>query len=221
MSGRNREKPPSSQEAALSMYLDGLLASGIDCLQQRQQAPEHPPEQMQPSGDGPVKDQSFTESEDLAWNRIDAPRSASGDKDELAIVRFRLGSLCFSVPAQQIVATSVLRPEDLDTRDRTSQILGVLKLSGRTVSVVDTAEIILPGKGINQGYAHLLLLASGNEALACHSVDEPIVIPKAEVRWRDDRGSRPWLLGMMTDPPCPVIDMEVLVAELAGDPASL
>jgi len=120
----------------------------------------------------------------------------------------------FAVVADQSRETLPLPEPPVVTQQEAARVLWISDLSGLEVTVVDTAELILPGKGANQEYGWLLLLRSANLALACQAVMGERFITPDQVRWREQRGSRPWLLGMMSDSPCALIDVETLVAGL-------
>ncbi len=128
-----------------------------------------------------------------------------------------LGKLRFAVPSCQI--DDARRIEGAQPPESgTEPVLGRLETDGRTWLVVDTARLILAGKRHGSRYRWMVPVPRSGAALACDGVSESGPVPVAQVRWRQQRQSRPWLLGMLTgDPACPLLDAEALVADLQSD----
>lgn len=77
--------------------------------------------------------------------------------------------------------------------------------------VVDTAGLILqePGAGFpDQRVSHLVVLDSGNWALAAHGPGVREALDLDRVHWRSTSGRRPWLAGTLPDRRCVLLDLD-------------
>jgi len=125
-----------------------------------------------------------------------------------------LGKLRFAVPGCQLHEAGRIEGTRL-AASGTEPVLGELEADGRVWLVVDTACLILPGQRHGSRYRWMLPVRRSGMALACDGVSESGLVPIAQVRWRQQRQSRPWLLGMLTgDRACPLLDAETLIADL-------
>ncbi len=131
-----------------------------------------------------------------------------------AVVILHLGKLRFAVPGCQLHEAERIEGTRLPEAG-TGPVLGALVMAGRSWSVVDTARLILPDHKRGSRYQWLVPVRGSGMALACDGVSESGPVPVAQVRWRWQRQSRPWLLGMLTgDHACPLLDAEALIADL-------
>ncbi len=140
--------------------------------------------------------------------------SVATPQGEFQVQGFRLGKLGFAVPVAQLSGVFALEAEIASWPGQPTWALGQVSVAGRKVWAVNPAGLILPGLSISGPYPWALLPRGGELALLCHEVEEPCRWRPEEVRWRTERISRPWLLGMQGDPPCPLIDVERLVQDL-------
>ncbi len=130
------------------------------------------------------------------------------------VVILHLGKLRFAVPGCQLHEAGRIEGTRL-AESGTESVLGESEVAGRSWLVVDTARLILPDHKRGSGYRWLVPVRGSGMALACDSVSESGPVPVAQVRWRQQRQSRPWLLGMLTgDHACPLLDAETLIADL-------
>lgn len=101
--------------------------------------------------------------------------------------------------------------------------LGLREHLGTQVKLIDVAGIVLPpdrraaltpADGGRLG--KVILIDGGRWGLACDAVAEVISLAPADVKWRGQAGSRPWLAGTVIRQMCALIDTEAFAAMLAG-----
>ncbi|HHJ37891.1 MAG: hypothetical protein AXA67_02040 [Methylothermaceae bacteria B42] len=128
---------------------------------------------------------------------------------QFAIQPFGLGGLQFALPEFQVNAV-IPWPQVIPQPEQPAWALGEFVLEERKVWVVDTLKLILPA-GKQPVPAYQMLLVGDGMALACDSVEQMVILDPNQVKWRQERTHRPWLLGMLTTSPCALIDFEKLV----------
>lgn len=92
--------------------------------------------------------------------------------------------------------------------------LGLVKTATDKMQVIDSASFIMPERNISlkeQGYKYLIRLAGSPWALACQGVDETINLNVDDIKWRKERGARPWLAGTIIEKMCALLDVEGLL----------
>lgn len=99
--------------------------------------------------------------------------------------------------------------------------LGVLRHRDANLIVVDSIELFVPEnlRTASRSRAHpgyLVVLGNGRFGLACDSVDQVVTLQPDEVRWRGERGRRPWLAGTVKERLCALLDVPSLVRLLSA-----
>jgi len=95
--------------------------------------------------------------------------------------------------------------------------LGVFRHRDHHVRVLDTSGLL--GRYTGSGPTHVLLVADGDWALACHGIGDVLSLTAAGIRWRAPnpnpyQGAGPWLAGTVVDNLCTIIDPLNLVQSL-------
>ncbi|BCX89217.1 purine-binding chemotaxis protein CheW [Methylomarinovum tepidoasis] len=129
------------------------------------------------------------------------------------ILRFRLGNLRFAAPVAHLRGAWELDADALQPLSGPG-LLGEVEQLGEDWIVLDTASLIVSGGRLEVDYRWALPTALGTFALACEAVEQEIECSADQVRWRENRSRRPWLLGMVGGTEkCPLLDIETLVAD--------
>lgn len=127
---------------------------------------------------------------------------------------FSIGKLTLAVPLEHL--SGILKVAD----EKVTQVpgyaawhLGLMKYQGTTVSIIDTAKLIVPGHRQElvqdrRKYRYFILLDERRWGLGCHSVAEVVKLNPNEVKWRHNRTRQPWLAGTVIDKMCALIDVE-------------
>ncbi len=93
--------------------------------------------------------------------------------------------------------------------------LGILPSQGGNLKVLDTARWVMPDRyrdDFRQGLQYVISVQGHEWGLAVHQVSRSLRLDPNEIKWRSQRGQRPWLAGTDIEHMCALLD----VAELAG-----
>jgi purine-binding chemotaxis protein CheW len=99
--------------------------------------------------------------------------------------------------------------------------MGVLVHRDRHVVVIDTAQLIMPDrleKASEQRPrgSHVLMIGDGRWGLACDSLQSPLTLEQADVRWRRGEGGyRSWMAGTVIEQLSVLLNVDALL-EMAG-----
>lgn len=92
--------------------------------------------------------------------------------------------------------------------------LGILPSQAGNLKVLDTARWIMPDRyrdDFRQGLQYVISVQGYEWGLAVHQVSRSLRLDPGEIKWRTQRGQRPWLAGTVIEHMCALLD----VAELA------
>lgn len=92
--------------------------------------------------------------------------------------------------------------------------LGILPCQAGNLKVLDTARWIMPDRyrdDFRQGLQYVISVQGYEWGLAVHQVSRSLRLDPSEIKWRTQRGQRPWLAGTVIEHMCALLD----VAELA------
>ncbi|MCQ3015165.1 chemotaxis protein CheW [Pseudomonas tremae] len=92
--------------------------------------------------------------------------------------------------------------------------LGILPSQAGNLKVLDTARWIMPDRyrdDFRQGLQYVISVQGYEWGLAVHQVSRSLRLDPSEIKWRTQRGQRPWLAGTVIEHMCALLD----VAELA------
>jgi len=99
--------------------------------------------------------------------------------------------------------------------------LGLRTHLDHKVKLIDVANVVLPADrraclpAVGSGrLGKVILIDEGRWGLACDNVAEVITLSSADVKWRSQAGSRPWLAGTVIKQMCVLIDTEAFAAML-------
>ncbi|MFK8332959.1 chemotaxis protein CheW [Pseudomonas sp. BJa5] len=93
--------------------------------------------------------------------------------------------------------------------------LGILPSQAGNLKVLDTARWVMPDRyreDFRQGLQYVISVQGYEWGLAVHQVSRSLRLDPNEIKWRSQRGQRPWLAGTVIEHMCALLD----VAELAG-----
>ncbi|CAK9890511.1 MULTISPECIES: CheW domain-containing protein [Pseudomonas] len=92
--------------------------------------------------------------------------------------------------------------------------LGILPSQSGNLKVLDTARWVMPDRyrdDFRQGLQYVISVQGYEWGLAVHQVSRSLRLDPNEIKWRSQRGQRPWLAGTVIEHMCALLD----VAELA------
>ena len=94
--------------------------------------------------------------------------------------------------------------------------IGVMLHREEKLSVVDSAKWVMPEKydeklAESLNYQYLIMLDDSSWGMACESLVTTATLEQDDVKWREARGKRPWLAGLVKEKKCALIDVKQLV----------
>ncbi|NMH59605.1 chemotaxis protein CheW [Alteromonas ponticola] len=96
---------------------------------------------------------------------------------------------------------------------------GVMLHREQKLNVVDTALWVMPEKYDQKlaealNYQYLIMLGDSPWGLASDKLVNTITLRENEVKWRESKGKRPWLAGMVKNKMCALVDVHHLISML-------
>lgn len=94
--------------------------------------------------------------------------------------------------------------------------MGVMVHREQKLNTVDTARWVMPERYDNDledslNYQYLIMLGESPWGLACEKLINTVTLKPDDVKWRAERGKRPWLAGMVKEKMCALLDISQLV----------
>ena len=123
---------------------------------------------------------------------------------------FTVAGLKLAVPLVSLGAIHTMDKELTPLVGGPPWFLGLLSIGERNVRVVDSAQWIMPERHterVKDNYKFVIRLNDSEWGMACDSVAQSFTLSPEEVRWRTDRGKRPWLAGTVIEHMCALMDV--------------
>ena len=96
--------------------------------------------------------------------------------------------------------------------------LGILPSQSGKLNVLDTARWVMPERyrdDLREGLQYVISVQGYEWGLAVHQVSRSLRLHPNEIKWRSQRGQRPWLAGTVIEHMCALLDVEQLAALIA------
>ena len=133
-------------------------------------------------------------------------------EDEFQVLFFELNNVTFAVPLTDLGGIFHLDETLNFLMGKPKWFSGVMKNHEQLYNIVDTALWLQLGNSAeNLKYTHFVALGNTAWGLSCENLLGTENLKKEQVRWRDKKGSRPWLAGMVKKKMCALIHAEELV----------
>jgi purine-binding chemotaxis protein CheW len=97
--------------------------------------------------------------------------------------------------------------------------LGILPSQGGNLNVLDTARWVMPDRyrdDFRQGLQYVISVQGYEWGLAVHHVSRSLRLDPNEIKWRTQRGQRPWLAGTVIEHMCALLDVSELAELIAS-----
>ena len=97
--------------------------------------------------------------------------------------------------------------------------LGILPSNSGNLKVLDTARWVMPDRyrdDFRQGLQYVISVQGYEWGLAVHQVSRSLRLDPSEIKWRSQRGQRPWLAGTVIEHMCALLDVAELAEMIAG-----
>lgn len=138
----------------------------------------------------------------------------------------RFESLIFKVAGLKL-AVPLLTLGSVHKIDRTFNQLpgqntwcvGILRTSTGNIKVIDTACCVMPERydvKKREGLQYIISIHGYEWGLACHEICNSIKLEPSDVKWRTERGKRPWLAGTVVSQMCSLLDTSGFQSLIVG-----
>jgi len=97
--------------------------------------------------------------------------------------------------------------------------LGILSCQAGNLKVLDTARWVMPDRyrdDFRQGLQYVISVQGYEWGLAVHQVSRSLRLDPNEIKWRSQRGQRPWLAGTVIEHMCALLDVAALAELIAS-----
>lgn len=128
-----------------------------------------------------------------------------------------VSGLQLAVPKRAVEPVGLLPPMLAAADASPPWLLGSVDFDGRVCHVVDLARIIAPKGLLRAAPERARFLACGHWLLGVDRIEGELVLAAAQVRWRENPTSRPWLAGMASEPLCAVLNVTGLCRLLSQE----
>lgn len=129
---------------------------------------------------------------------------------------FRVSGLSLAVPLVKLNSVIAWDENITETPNQTDWYLGLIQYLQKQVKVIDTALLVLPENRRDtvdlasaDRLGHILLVDDYKWGLACDSIGDVVWLTKDEVKWRQNKQTRPWLAGTSLQHLCAIMDTDV------------
>lgn len=135
---------------------------------------------------------------------------------------FKVKGLTLAVPLVELGGIIKIEKHPTPLFGQPSWFMGILRNNKMNVSMIDTAQWVLPPALVKKvdPYKLVIRIHESTWGLACNEVDRSISLKPEQVRWRTSLGKRPWLAGTVIEHMCALIDVAAfarLLKEGHGD----
>jgi len=139
------------------------------------------------------------------WKNIDV-------ENEFQVLFFELSGVTFAVPLTDLGGIHHLDDSINSLFGKPKWFSGVMTHNESLFNIVDTAKWINTGESAETlNYTHYILLGSTQWGLSCEKLLGTESLKKSQIKWRESKGKRPWLAGMVKEKMCALIHAEQLV----------
>lgn len=192
------------ERAALEHYINALLLEGIGAdLPQAVQTPPAP-EIAPPATVAPCT------STALVPYAAPEPNVPSWAQCEFQALLFEVGGLTLAIRLVELNGIDAWDDSITPMPGHAPWFLGVLTRRGRYVKVIDPYHMVVPKHRRDAARAarpsRIVLIGGGDWGLACDKIARVVRLGAENVRWRRVRNQRPWLLGMVKEHVCALVD---------------
>lgn len=205
-SGNARYAPPVAEPALVP-------GARVDALVDVHKAPAGPQVQT-PETDNPHK------------AGTDGPPALGADgrplwaSEPFECLLFDVAGLTLAVPLVCLGSIYALAGQELTPLfGQPEWFLGILPSLSGNLKVLDTARWVMPDRyreDFQQGLQYVISVQGYEWGLAVHQVSRSLRLDPNEIKWRSQRGQRPWLAGTVIEHMCALLDVAALAELIAS-----
>ena len=132
--------------------------------------------------------------------------------DQFQVLFFELNHITFAIPLTDLGGIYHLTDSLNFLMGKPAWFRGVMSHNERLYNIVDTSSWLQLGRNATDlNYTHFISLGDTAWGLSCEKLLGTENLNKDQIRWRDKKGSRPWLAGMVKQKMCALIHAKELV----------
>ncbi|EAT12583.1 hypothetical protein HF888_11805 [Bermanella marisrubri] len=151
------------------------------------------------------------------------PKAPDWAQEEFDVLLFEVCGLKLAVSMEALGRIIKVDHETNHLIGRPDWFLGAYNESDNHYYVVDTAKYIMPEKGFDlseSGYEFVIQMQHSKWTLACQKLHTTVRLHPESVKWRTEKGKRPWLAGTVVDQMCALVHVDSLIEILNEAAAS-
>ena len=140
--------------------------------------------------------------------------------DDFQCLTFMVAGLTLAAPLDRLHGIVEWPGELTELPGYADWFMGLLPNRGQNVRVIDTAQIIMSdgrvpdARPVLERVNYVVLIDDGRWGLAADAIAQILTLSPDGVRWRGERGKRPWLAGTAVEQMCAVLDIDNLSEQL-------
>lgn len=170
--------------------------------------------------------QTTEETAVQADNKVEAQPAADGRPDwaqgDFQCLLFKVAGLTLAVPLARLNGVVPWDDDKLtEMPNHRAWFLGLSEHHGQRIKLIDTAAVVLPadryarlGPADSSRLGKVVMIDDKRWGLACEEVGEVITLTAESVKWRTEKGRRPWLAGTVIDHMCALLDTDAFAGVL-------
>ena len=168
-------------------------------------------------------DSHHTESPPIQAAKIQPPKTSEWLENGRPIwaqqhfecLLFSVGGLTLAVPLVELGSIYPITTELTPLFGQVDWFMGLLPVKGINLRTVNTAKVVMPERYVDSmqaQFSYVISIADVDWGLAVDTVSNAVTLDPEDVRWRGERGKRPWLAGTVVDHMCALLDVSQLAA---------
>ncbi|WP_028239460.1 CheW domain-containing protein [Stutzerimonas azotifigens] len=151
---------------------------------------------------------------------VSIDRQPSWADEPFECLLFDVAGLTLAVPLVSLGSIYPLAGQELTPLfGQPDWFLGILPCQAGNLKVLDTARWVMPDRyrdDFRQGLQYVISVQGYEWGLAVHQVSRSIRLDPREIKWRSQRGQRPWLAGTVIEHMCALLDVAALAELIAS-----
>ncbi len=201
---QNGFSPLSSSDQAIYNYLDEMLQDSEQALSDHS-LPGVPENNPGPAADKPAT-HPLVENSYLPTAQQAHPEWAHS---RFECLLFKVAGLKLAVPLVTLGAIHQIDKKLISLPGQPDWFMGILQTNTSNIKVMDTAFCVMPEKyqaSYREGINYVITIHGFEWGITCHEILTSITLEPGDVKWRSNRGKRPWLAGTVIDQMCVLVD---------------
>lgn len=147
---------------------------------------------------------------DLSWAENGRPQWA---QERFEVLLFEVAGLTLAVPLISLGQIQPLTDELTPLFGQADWFMGLLPTPGGKIRTINTAMFVMPERyqeSFLEAARYVVSISGLPWGLAVDAVNQPITLQPDDVKWRSERGKRPWLAGTVKEHMCALLDVATM-----------